>query len=79
MRLPTISLALGGMIAALDATALSAQQAVPTPPPVAQEFRASWVAAVANIDWPSRPGLPAAQQRTELLAILDLAAAMRQN
>ena len=79
MRIPTISLALGASIAALAATILPAQQPVPTPPPVAQEFRASWVAAVANIDWPSRPGLPAAQQRTELLAILDQAAAMRQN
>ena len=28
-------------------------------PPLAREFRAVWVATVANIDWPSRAGLPA--------------------
>ncbi len=43
------------------------------PPPAPREFRAAWVASVANIDWPSRPGLPAAQQRAEALAMLDRA------
>ena len=43
------------------------------PPPEPREFRAAWVATVANIDWPSRPGLPAEQQRAEALAILDRA------
>ena len=28
------------------------------PPPAPREFRAAWVATVANIDWPSKPGLP---------------------
>jgi len=27
------------------------------PPWVAREFRGVWVATVANIDWPSKPGL----------------------
>jgi uncharacterized lipoprotein YddW (UPF0748 family) len=49
------------------------------PPPVMREFRGVWVATVANIDWPSRPGLPADSQRAELLALLDRAAAMRLN
>jgi len=44
-----------------------------------REFRGAWVATVANIDWPSRPGLPAAQQRAELLALLDRAAAIGLN
>lgn len=35
------------------------------------EFRGVWVATVANIDWPSRPGLPADDQKRELLWILD--------
>ncbi|HEX2076536.1 MAG TPA: family 10 glycosylhydrolase [Longimicrobium sp.] len=48
-------------------------------PPVRREFRGVWVATVANIDWPSRPGLPADSQRAELLAILDRAAALRMN
>jgi uncharacterized lipoprotein YddW (UPF0748 family) len=49
------------------------------PPPVRRELRAAWVASVANIDWPSRPGLPPEQQRAEMLAILDSAAALRLN
>jgi uncharacterized lipoprotein YddW (UPF0748 family) len=54
--------------------------AQPAPPPAVQrEFRAVWVAAVSNIDWPSRPGLSSFQQRTELLAILDRAAALKLN
>lgn len=43
-------------------------------PEPAREFRAAWVATVANIDWPSRPGLSAAAQRQEMQAILDHAA-----
>lgn len=40
-------------------------------PEPAREFRAVWVATVDNIDWPSRPGLPADSQRVEALTILD--------
>ncbi len=36
-----------------------------------REFRGVWVATVANIDWPSRPGLPAGKQQEELIQILD--------
>ena len=43
------------------------------PPPAPREFRAAWVATVANIDWPSKPGLSAQAQRQEALAILDRA------
>ncbi len=49
------------------------------PPPVPREFRAAWVATVANIDWPSRPGLPVQQQKAELIRIVDLAAALKLN
>ncbi len=38
-----------------------------------------WVATVSNIDWPSKPGLPAEKQKAELLAILDKAAALKLN
>ena len=41
-----------------------------------REFRGVWVATVANIDWPSRPGLPVAKQQDELIALLDQAAAL---
>ncbi len=36
-----------------------------------REFRAAWVASVANINWPSKPGLTTAEQQTEAIAILD--------
>lgn len=41
------------------------------PPPVEREFRGVWVAAVSNIDWPSRPGLPVDSQKLELIQLLD--------
>ncbi|MFG6447940.1 glycoside hydrolase family 10 protein [Roseateles sp. BYS180W] len=44
-----------------------ATQAPATP----REFRAVWVATVANIDWPSRPGLSAEAQQAEIRALLD--------
>ena len=43
----------------------------PQPPPLRREFRGAWVATVANIDWPSKPGLTVARQQSELLALLD--------
>ena len=49
------------------------------PPEVAREFRAIWVATVANIDWPSKPGLSTWQQQSELIAILDRAVALNMN
>ncbi len=48
-------------------------QASELPPPDPREFRAAWVATVANIDWPSKPGLSAEAQRSEALAILNRA------
>lgn len=45
------------------------------PPTVAREFRGLWIASVANIDWPSRPGLSAEAARAELRALLDRARA----
>jgi uncharacterized lipoprotein YddW (UPF0748 family) len=44
-----------------------------------REFRGAWVATVYNLDWPSRPGLPAATQQAQLRAILDRAAALHLN
>lgn len=49
------------------------------PPPLPREFRGVWVATVSNIDWPSKPGLPAEQQKKELLAILDQAVELKLN
>lgn len=36
-----------------------------------REFRAAWIATVANINWPSKPGLPVAEQKKEALELLD--------
>lgn len=49
------------------------------PPAPMREFRAAWVASVANIDWPSKPGLSTEQQKRELLAILDRAVRLNLN
>ncbi len=43
------------------------------PPAAPREFRAAWIASVSNIDWPSRPGLPAEAQRAEALAMIERA------
>ncbi len=40
-------------------------------PMVSREFRAAWVATVANINWPSKPGLSTEQQQKEAIALLD--------
>ncbi len=36
------------------------------------EFRAVWVATVANIDWPSKPGLSTLEQQQEVIDILEM-------
>lgn len=41
------------------------------PPAVKREFRAVWVATVANIDWPSKKGLSSDEQKKELVAMFD--------
>jgi uncharacterized lipoprotein YddW (UPF0748 family) len=70
----------------MAATALFLLPAIPfaagetiIPPPPMREFRAAWIATVANLDWPSRPGLPVAQQKAELISLLDRAAQLHFN
>lgn len=70
------------LVAALSATACRSgsptdPHALPPEPP--REFRAAWVATVSNIDWPSRHGLPADEQRAEAIAILDRLAELHFN
>src|SRR3954467_275632 len=51
-----------------------------TPPTVPREFRGAWITCVAtNADWPSQPGLSVAQQKSELIALLDRAAQLHLN
>ena len=49
------------------------------PPPIQREFRGAWVATVANIDWPSKPGLSTWEQQAELVAILNRCVALNLN
>lgn len=56
------------LVLALFICRLSAQNPDQTP---LYEFRGVWVATVANIDWPSKPGLSTEDQQRELLWILD--------
>jgi uncharacterized lipoprotein YddW (UPF0748 family) len=49
----------------------AARDTAPGKPRAAREFRAAWVATVANINWPSKPGLTTAQQQEEAIALLD--------
>jgi uncharacterized lipoprotein YddW (UPF0748 family) len=51
-------------------------QAKPQPE---REFRAAWIATVANIDFPSRKTLSIEQQRAELTSTLELAKKLRLN
>lgn len=69
-------LALGLQVLAEGEKPMAAGAGLPAPP---REFRGAWIATVANIDWPSKPGLPVAQQQAELLALLDGAAQLHFN
>jgi uncharacterized lipoprotein YddW (UPF0748 family) len=88
MRAITVSLTVGLLVslagcchekggAACCASGTQAMSALPPLPP--REFRAAWVATVANIDWPSKPGLSTDQQVSEMRAILDKAAELHLN
>jgi uncharacterized lipoprotein YddW (UPF0748 family) len=68
------------MPAMLFATGEIYQPVAVAPPSVPREFRGAWIAVVAsNQDWPSEPGLPVAQQKAELISLLDRAAQLHFN
>jgi uncharacterized lipoprotein YddW (UPF0748 family) len=48
-------------------------------PTVRREFRGVWVASVANIDWPSHPGLSTWEQQEELVRVLNRAVVLGLN
>lgn len=56
---------------AAPSPAASSVAAPPAVPP--REWRAAWVATVANIDWPSKKGLSAEAQQAEIRALCDTA------
>jgi len=45
----------------------------PRAPQLPREFRGAWIAAVANIDWPSRPGLTSEAQQDEVRQLVATA------
>ncbi len=65
--------------AILFAASLSASASQETPPAVAREFRATWIASVGNINFPSQPGLPAETLKQEIRSLLDTAERLRLN
>lgn len=73
------------LAACADLPVLGGPRLTPAPelaagaPAAPREFRAAWVATVANIDWPSRRGLSTAEQQAEARAMLDTAAALKLN
>ena len=67
------------LVAGPQAASVAAPELEALAPPAPREFRAAWVATVANIDWPSRKGLSSTQQQAEMHAILNQAVAMKLN
>ena len=71
-KIPFVFLYASMLGLALGAIGSAQETAAPGPlPEVPREFRGVWVATVANIDWPTRPGLSVEQQKSEAIAILD--------
>ncbi len=50
---------------------IAAKTDKPLSPAASREFRAAWVATVANINWPTKPGLSSEEQKKEAIALLD--------
>ena len=66
--------------AKIFAAGISYEPGNATPPPPAREFRGAWITEVAaNPDWPSQPGLSVAQQKAELISLLDRAQRLHLN
>ena len=74
-----VSAALGVLLLSVGGGGDRTYAADVTVPAPAREFRAAWVATVANIDWPSKSGLTSRQQQEELIALLDRAAQLNLN
>ena len=70
---------LAGLLMFDGRAAMSSRASDATPPRPAREFRGAWIATVANLDWPSKPGLPVADQKAELLAMIEKAAQLNLN
>src|SRR5215469_748433 len=67
------------LVSVLIAAADTYEPAAGVPPAPPCEFRGAWIATVGNKDWPSAPGLSVAQQKAELISLLDAAARLKLN
>ena len=76
--MPRLLLLVPWLLAAACSTRIAAQGS-DRPPALAREFRGAWVATVNNIDYPSKPGLSAAQLRSEFDAIVARAVELKLN
>ncbi|MGX5820088.1 family 10 glycosylhydrolase [Chitinophaga lutea] len=65
------ALILGACHTSRPPSATTPASPVSSNPTAPREFRAAWVATVANINWPSKPGIPVAQQQEEAIRLLD--------
>src|ERR1044071_253522 len=74
-----LMLLLVGAVAPAPSAAALAADCVLNPATPKQQFRAMWVASVANIDWPSQTGLSVAAQQAEFRSWLDLAVQKNMN
>ncbi|MEO0629522.1 MAG: family 10 glycosylhydrolase, partial [Planctomycetota bacterium] len=83
MRILTLVALLAVSVSLMGCTAETRWQRIDSdhlaPPPLPREMRGVWVATVANIDWPSEPGLSVEQQLAEADRTLDLAAKLGLN
>jgi len=72
MRITTLLAGLAFIFSSCNSFKQTASTAATSTIPSAQrEFRAAWVATVANINWPSKPGLSTDQQKQEAIDLLD--------
>jgi uncharacterized lipoprotein YddW (UPF0748 family) len=59
------------LLACSSSKHISKEEIIKSTPHTEREFRAAWVATVANINWPSKPGLTTKEQEDEAIALLD--------
>lgn len=75
----TISILLTSLLACGEIVASAQERRIENLPSVRREFRAVWIATVENIDWPTNRNLSTAQQKSELIRLLDLAKELKLN
>ena len=59
------------LISCTSQKTVSKTEPLPQSPKAMREFRAAWVATVANINWPSKPGLTTEEQKKEAVGLLN--------